>query len=275
MDLVVEGPDWRELVTGPKRDEQILRQLAGAVDQAARQVDAVSTARQPETEFAEGRLAAARVERLGIAEAKPLLDRLAQLNDEGERVLDMAPGITTGHDGVLVVTDRRLLFVGLRHTLLIPYERVRHVAARGKLLGARLIVVDAEPNARRGWPGTAARPGDRRARPHADRSGLARHLVLELDGLEAVGLGEGRARVRVLPWRRSIAEIRREHDLSETLLCRWRDEMIEVVRGAPSGGRDRSPDAEQRGRTAQLERALGRKACRTSSGCPATTSPRT
>jgi hypothetical protein len=140
VNLVVEGPGWRELVTGPKRDEQILRQLAGAVDQAAREVDAVSTARKPEREFAEGRLAAARVERLGIAEAKPLLDRLAQLNDEGERVLDMAPGITTGHDGVLVVTDRRLLFVGLRHTLLIPYERVRHVAARGKLLGARLIV---------------------------------------------------------------------------------------------------------------------------------------
>jgi hypothetical protein len=43
VDLVVDGPDWRELVTGPKRDEQILRQLAGAVDQAAQQVDAVST----------------------------------------------------------------------------------------------------------------------------------------------------------------------------------------------------------------------------------------
>jgi hypothetical protein len=140
VDLVVEGPDWREVVTGPRRDEQILRQLAGAVDQAAREVDAVTTARRPETEFAEGRLAAARVERLGIAEAKPLLDRLAQLNEAGESVLDMAPGITTGHDGVLVVTDRRLLFVGLRHTLVIPYDRVRHIAARGKLLGARLIV---------------------------------------------------------------------------------------------------------------------------------------
>ena len=140
MDLVVEGPDWREVVTGPKRDEEILRRLAGAIGQAAREVDAVSAARQPETEFAEGRLAAARVERLGIADAKPLLDRLAQLSEEGETVLDMAPGITTGHDGVLVVTDRRLLFVGLRLTLPIPYERVRHVAARGKLLGARLIV---------------------------------------------------------------------------------------------------------------------------------------
>ena len=141
VNLVVEGPGWRELVaTGPKRDEQILRQLAGAVDQAAREVDAVSTARKPEREFAEGRLAAARVERLGIADAKPLLDRLAQLNEEGESVLDMAPGITTGHDGVLVVTSRRLLFVGLRHTLLIPYDQVQDVAARGKLLGARLFV---------------------------------------------------------------------------------------------------------------------------------------
>jgi hypothetical protein len=140
VNLVVEGPDWRELVTGPKRDEQILRQLAGAVDQAAQEVDAVTTAREPEREFAEGRLAAARVQRLGIAEAKPLLDRLAQLNEEGESVLDMAPGITTGHDGVLVVTSRRLLFVGLRHTLVIPYDQVQDVTARGKLLGARLIV---------------------------------------------------------------------------------------------------------------------------------------
>jgi hypothetical protein len=140
VDLVVEGPDWRELITGPKRDAQILRKLAAAIEQAAREVDAVSAARQPETEFAEGRLAAARVERLGIADAKPLLDRLAQLSEEGETVLDMAPGITTGHDGVLVVTDRRLLFVGLRLTLPIPYDRVRRVVARGKLLGARLIV---------------------------------------------------------------------------------------------------------------------------------------
>jgi len=31
------------------------------------------------------------------------------------------------------------------------------------------------------------------------------------------------------------------------------------VRGAPLGGRNRSPDAEQRRRTAQLEGALGRK----------------
>ena len=155
VNLVVEGPDWRELVTAPKRDEQILRQLAAAVDHAARDAVAVSAARQPHTEFAEGRLAAARVERLGIAEAKPLLDRLAQLNEDGESVLDMAPGITTGHDGVLVVTDRRLLFVGLRHTLLIPYDQDQDVAARGKRLGARLIV--STPGQRHAVSGLAPR----------------------------------------------------------------------------------------------------------------------
>jgi hypothetical protein len=140
VDLIIEGPDWQEIVTGPKRDEESLRQLAEEVDQAAQEVTAISTARRPQAEFAEGRLAEARVERLGIAEAKPLLDRLAQLEEEDERVLDMAPGITSGHDGVLVVTDRRLLFVGLRQTLLIPYDEVRSIAARGRLLGARLVI---------------------------------------------------------------------------------------------------------------------------------------
>ncbi len=140
VDLVIEGPDWQEVVTGPRRDEESLRQLAEEVDQAAHDVTAISTARRPQTELAEGRLAEARVERLGIAEAKPLLDRLAQLEEADERVLDMAPGITSGHDGVLVLTDRRLLFVGLRQTLLIPYREVTSIAARGKLLGARLII---------------------------------------------------------------------------------------------------------------------------------------
>jgi hypothetical protein len=138
--LVVEGPDWREEVRGHHRDEQALRKLAQAIDRAAREVDALTVARQPGSEAAEGRLAAARVERLGIEEAKPLLDRIAALTEPGERVLDMAPGITTGHDGVLVVTDRRLLFVGLRHTLRLPYEAIQDVAVRGRRLGTRLIV---------------------------------------------------------------------------------------------------------------------------------------
>jgi hypothetical protein len=141
--LVVEGPDWREEVAGRRRDEQALRKLATAIEQAARDVEAVTAARHPETEAAEGRLAAARVERLGIEEARPLLDRVAALTEQGERVLDMAPGITTGHDGVLVVTDRRLLFVGLRHTLRLPYDAIQGIAVHGRHFGARLVVSTA------------------------------------------------------------------------------------------------------------------------------------
>ena len=37
----------------------------------------------------------------------------------------MAPGINTGHDGVVVVTDRGLLFVGLQDTLRVPYSSPR------------------------------------------------------------------------------------------------------------------------------------------------------
>src|SRR5437588_6825594 len=58
---------------------------------------------------------------------------------------------------------------------------------------------------------------------------------------------------------RSIAEICREHDLSETLLRRWRDQMIEAGAERYQDGQDRSVQAEQRRRIAELERALGRK----------------
>jgi hypothetical protein len=141
--LVVEGPGWREEVRGRHRDEQALRKLAEAIEQAARGVDATKAERRPDTEAAENRLAAVRVERLGIEEAKPLLDRVAALTEDGETVLDMAPGITTGHEGVLVVTDRRLLFVGMRHTLRVPYDTVRDVAVRGRRFGARLTISTA------------------------------------------------------------------------------------------------------------------------------------
>jgi hypothetical protein len=138
--LVVEGPGWREEIHGHRRDEQALRKLAHTIERTARDVEALAALRRPATDAAEGRLAATRIERLGIEEAAPLLDRVAALAEPGERVLDMAPGITTGHDGVLVVTDRRLLFVGLRRTLRLPYDTIQDVAVRGKRLGTRLIV---------------------------------------------------------------------------------------------------------------------------------------
>jgi hypothetical protein len=55
-------------------------------------------------------------------------------------VIDMAPGISAGHDGVLVATDRRLLFISVRRTLSFPYEQVSLVAVKGKWFGARLAV---------------------------------------------------------------------------------------------------------------------------------------
>src|SRR6187200_2210309 len=58
---------------------------------------------------------------------------------------------------------------------------------------------------------------------------------------------------------RSIAEICREHDLSETLLRRWRDQMIEADAERFTDGQDRWVAAEQRRRIAELERALGKK----------------
>jgi transposase len=58
---------------------------------------------------------------------------------------------------------------------------------------------------------------------------------------------------------RSVAEICREHEISETLLRRWRDEMVEAGMERFGIGQDRSLAAEQRRRIAQLERTLGRK----------------
>ena len=42
--------------------------------------------------------------------------------------------------GVLVATDRRLLFIAVRRTLSLPYEQVSSVGVKGKLFGARLAV---------------------------------------------------------------------------------------------------------------------------------------
>jgi transposase-like protein len=56
-----------------------------------------------------------------------------------------------------------------------------------------------------------------------------------------------------------VAEICREHDLSETLLRRWRDQMVEAGAERFTDGQDRSLAAEQRRRIAELERALGKK----------------
>jgi len=58
---------------------------------------------------------------------------------------------------------------------------------------------------------------------------------------------------------RSIAELCREHEIAERLLRKWRDQALEAAAERFESGQDRTLQAEQRRRIAQLERALGRK----------------
>jgi transposase len=58
---------------------------------------------------------------------------------------------------------------------------------------------------------------------------------------------------------RSIAELCREHDISESLLRRWRDQVLEAGMERFAAGEQRSQAGEQRKKIAELERALGRK----------------
>src|SRR3954465_5985218 len=58
---------------------------------------------------------------------------------------------------------------------------------------------------------------------------------------------------------KTIAEICREHEISETLLRRWRDQVLEAGGGGLAGAQERSVAAEQRKKIAELERALGKK----------------
>lgn len=62
-------------------------------------------------------------------------------------------------------------------------------------------------------------------------------------------------------WRgeRSIAELCREHDISESLLRRWREQVLEEGMERFASGEQRCQGAEQRRRIVELERALGRK----------------
>jgi transposase len=58
---------------------------------------------------------------------------------------------------------------------------------------------------------------------------------------------------------RSVAEICREHSISETLLRRWRDQLLDAGAERFAGKEERSVHAELRKRIAELERTLGRK----------------
>ena len=58
---------------------------------------------------------------------------------------------------------------------------------------------------------------------------------------------------------RSVKEVCREHQISDTLFYSWRDKLLEGGRGALSGKEERGGERELRRKIRELERALGRK----------------
>lgn len=143
MTLVVEAPGWRREVAFPRWDQRKLRRLAEEIEAAARNADAIRVADLADAQQAERNLGSAQADRAAIAETRALLHRLGDLVEDGEDVIDMAPGISAGHDGVLVATDRRLLFIALRRTLAFPYEEISRVSVKGKWFGSRLALSTA------------------------------------------------------------------------------------------------------------------------------------
>ena len=140
LTLKVAGPRWRDEVTFPRRDERKLRRLAEEIEAAARNAEKIGRAARADAEQAERDLVGAWADRRAVEETRALIHRLDELVDDDEDVLDMAPGISAGHDGVLVASDRRLLFISVRRTLSCAYEDVSSADVKGKWFGARLVV---------------------------------------------------------------------------------------------------------------------------------------
>jgi Bacterial PH domain len=140
LTLKIEGPAWKREVTFPRRDERKMRRLAEEIEAAARNAETIRRVARAEADRAEQDLAGAWADRRAVEETRALIHRLSELVHDDEDVIDMAPGISAGHDGVLVATDRRLLFISVRRTVSFPYEQVSSVAVKGKRLGARLAV---------------------------------------------------------------------------------------------------------------------------------------
>ena len=58
---------------------------------------------------------------------------------------------------------------------------------------------------------------------------------------------------------RSVKEVCREHEISETLYYSWREKLLEGGREALAGKEERTGERELRRKVRELERALGRK----------------
>jgi hypothetical protein len=140
LSLEIEGPGWRHEVTFPGRDRRRMRRLAEQIEAAAHNAESIRLAARADAEQAKRDLAGAWADRRAVEETRALIHTLGELVRDDEDVIDMAPGISAGHDGVLVATDSRLLFIAVRRTLSFPYEQMSSVTVRGKWFGARLAV---------------------------------------------------------------------------------------------------------------------------------------
>src|SRR5215218_4436837 len=58
---------------------------------------------------------------------------------------------------------------------------------------------------------------------------------------------------------RSVKDLCREHEISDTLFYSWRDKLLEGGREVLAGKEERSGERELRRKIRELERALGRK----------------
>jgi len=123
-----------------------MQRLAEEIESAARNAETIRRAARAETEQAERDLAGAWADRRAVEETRALIRTLSELVRDDEDVIDMTPGISAGHDGVLVVTDQRLLFISVRWTISFPYEQVSSVGVKGKWFGARLAVSTTSGN---------------------------------------------------------------------------------------------------------------------------------
>jgi transposase len=94
------------------------------------------------------------------------------------------------------------------------------------------------------------------ARPKGDEVERATQ-VPELDGEQKIEIV-----LAGLRGNRTVKDVCREHEISDTLFYSWRDKLLEGGREALAGKEERSGERELRRRIRALERALGRKTYR-------------
>lgn len=138
---------------GTDRDEirsahRALRESQRAHDHEVREAERhVAVARREGGDAAaeaQRRLEECRSNRRDVDEAWPVLHALTDVIEDDEQVFDMTTAVSAGHDGVLVTTDRRLLFFAPRRRLEIPFARLRSVTSSGRRFGSRLVIKTAD-----------------------------------------------------------------------------------------------------------------------------------